>query len=207
MTIRKAEKKDIPFIVNAIIEIEKTADSDTFSNLFGSSEAETRTYLTEFLNDDENFDTELSLNTYSLVEIDDEPAGCCTLFFTDSNYYQNKSELFPIHLKPAHLQNFIDAVQDLPDTKEFSKNKFFLEYLYVNPKFRGMGVSKKLLEHLAAQTERLYLIPLENNNFAIEFYRRSGFVTYEMCARFPIDRQKKPVYPFNYKVMLYRDQI
>ncbi len=206
MKIRKATKDDIPFIVNAIIEIENTSESNTYNNLFGSDTQTTKEYLEQFLSDEENLDTELSLNTYSIVEIEGEKAGCCSLFFTDSNYHQNKSELFPIHLKMNHLENFIKNVKTLPDTKEISKNKYFLEYLFVDKKFRGYGVSKILIEHLAAQTDRLYLIPLEINKFAIDYYFRLGFVENETLKKFPIDRSENPIYPHNYKIVLYRDQ-
>ncbi|WP_449399786.1 hypothetical protein [Chryseobacterium wanjuense] len=81
MIIRPATKTDIPFIVDAIIAIEKTGDTDTFSNLFGTDEDTTRYYLEQFLLDDENLNTEFSLNTYSIVEIDGENAGCCCLFY------------------------------------------------------------------------------------------------------------------------------
>lgn len=206
MIIRKARKEDIPFIANAIIEVEKISDSNTYNNLFGSDTPTTKEYIEQFLLDEENLDTELSLNTYSIVEIDGKNAACCSLFFTDSDYYRNKSELFPIHLKRNHLEYFAETAKSLPDTKEISKNKYFLEYLFVDKKFRGYGVSKPLIEHLAAQTDRLYLIPLENNTFAIDYYRRLGFVDDDSVKAFPIDRSENPVYPHNYKIMLYRDQ-
>lgn len=206
MIIRKATKDDIPFIADAIIEIENTSESNTYNNLFGCDTSTTKEYLEQFLLDEENLDTELSLNTYCIVEIEGERAGCCSLFFTDSNYHQNKSELFPIHLKKEHLENFIKNVKTLPDTKEISKNKYFLEYLFVDKKFRGYGVSKILIEHLASQTDRLYLIPLETNTFAIDYYFRLGFVENETVKKFLIDRDENPIYPHDYKIMLYRNQ-
>lgn len=207
MKIRNATKDDIPFIVNAIIEIEKTSDSNTYNNLFGTETETTKEYLAAFLNDDENLDTELSLNTYSIVEVNGENAACCSLFFTDPNYYQNKSELFPVHLEKAHLENFVQTVKELPNTHQFSKNKYFLEYLFVAPAFRSKGISKPLIEYLAAKTPRLYLIPLVNNTFAVEYYKRMGFVLDQETGSFPIDRGLNPVYPYHEKVMLYRDQV
>jgi len=205
MNIRKATKEDIPFIVNAIIEIERISETNTFNNLFGSDTVTTKYYLEEFLKDEENFDTEFSLNTYSIVELDGQAAACCSIFFTSSDYYQSKSELFPIHLKKVHLDIFIKNVKSLPDTKKISSNKYFLEYLYVEDRFRSRGISKPLIEYLVNQTDRMYLIPLVNNTFAINYYKRLGFIEHESVKTFPIDREENPIYPYRYKTMLYRD--
>ncbi|KQT15529.1 hypothetical protein ASG31_14815 [Chryseobacterium sp. Leaf404] len=205
MTIRKANIGDIPFIVNAIMEIENFGDKNTFNNLFGTDTQTTKKYLTAFLQDEENFGTEFSLNTYTIVEYDGDLAACCSIFFTNAEYYQNKSELFPIHLGKEHLQNFIKNAKDLPDTKKISSNKYFLEYLFVAPSFRSMGISKPLIENLCSQTDRMYLIPLENNRFAIEYYRRLGFTQDEVVKKFRIHTDENPIYPHSYKIMLYRD--
>lgn len=205
MNIRKANQSDIPFIVNAIVEIESFSGTNTFNNLFGTDTETTKKYLEEFLKDDENFDTEFSLNTYSIVEVDGERAACCSIFFTNSEYYQNKSELFPIHLKKEHLDKFIENARSLPETKKISTNKYFLEYLFVAPDFRSKGISKPLIQHLVNQTDRMYLIPLENNSFAIEYYRRLGFLDDENVKRFPIHNLENPIYPYSHKIMLYRD--
>ncbi|MCX8533615.1 GNAT family N-acetyltransferase [Chryseobacterium luquanense] len=205
MNIRKANKTDIPFIVNAIVEIENFSDTNTFNNLFGTNIETTKSYLETFLNDDENLNTEFSLNTYSIVEFDGERAACCSIFLTNSDYYQNKSELFPIHLKKEHLNIFIENAKSLPETKKISTNKYFLEYLYVDKDFRSKGISKPLIEHLVNQTDRMYLIPLVNNTFAIEYYKRLGFSEDENVGIFPIDREENPIYPYSHKIMLYRD--
>lgn len=205
MIIRKANKTDIPFIVNAIMEIENFEDQNTFNNLFGTDTETTKKYLAAFLEDDENFDTEFSLNTYSIVEYDGERAACCSIFFTDNEYYQNKSELFPIHLEKKHLEHFFSNAKTLPETKKISTNKYFLEYLFVAPEFRSKGISKPLIEHLVNQTDRMYLIPLENNEFAIDYYRRLGFQDDENVKRFAIHTPENPIYPYSHKIMLYRD--
>jgi ribosomal protein S18 acetylase RimI-like enzyme len=207
MIIRNAKKEDIPFIVNAIIEIEKFSDTNTFNNLFGSDTETTKKYIEEFLNDDENFDTEFSLNTYSIVELDGETAACCCLFYTNFDYYQNKSELFPIHLNKLHLGKFLENAKSLPDTKKISTNKYFLEYLFVDPKVRSRGISKPLIEYLRNQTDRLYLIPLATNTYAIDYYKRMGFVEDESVKIFPIDRAENPIYPHSHKIMLYKDNV
>lgn len=207
MEIRKAQQKDISFIVNAIIEIESFDETNTFNNLFGTKTEQTKKYLESFLSDEENVGNEYALNTYSIVEIDGTNAACCSLFYTDSEYYQKKSELFPIHLQRSHLFTFFENVKNLPDNKRILTHKNFLEYLFVSRAFRNKGISKPLIENILSRTDRLYLIPLKNNNFAIEYYKRLGFILNDEIQTFPIDTAENSIYPDSKKVMLYKDNI
>ncbi len=206
MEIRKARKSDIPFIVNAIIDIENFEGTNTFNNLFGTDTETSKNYLEAFLEDEENLGNEFSLNTYYIVEVDGENAACCSLFYTDSDYYQSKSELFPIHLQKNHLKVFFENVKNLPDNKKTLTNKHFIEYLYVHQSFRNQGISKPLIENIVSKTDRLYLLALANNTFAIEYYLRLGFVLNEEINSFPIDWENS-IYPHNIKVMLYKNNV
>ncbi len=205
MNIRKATKSDIPFIVNAIIEIESFDGTNTFNNLFGTETEQTKKYLEAFLSDEENLGNEFALNTYSVVEIEGQNAACCSLFFTDSEYYQSKSELFPIHLEKNHLHHFFENVRNLPDNKKILNHKNFLEYVFVAKNFRNKGISKPLIEHHLSEVDRLYLVALTNNIFAIDYYKRFGFVLDEETPTFPIDTTENSIYPDSKKVMLYKD--
>lgn len=207
MNIRKATKSDIPFIVNAIIEIESFDDTNTFNNLFGTETAQTKKYLEAFLSDEENLGNEFALNTYSIVEIEGENAACCSLFFTDSEYYQSKSELFPIHLEKNHLHHFFENVKNLPDNKKILTHKNFLEYVFVAKDFRNKGISKPLIEHHLSQVDRLYLVALANNIFAIDYYKRFGFILDKETPTFSIETGKNSIYPDSKKVMLYKDNV
>lgn len=205
MIIRKAQKKDIPFIVNAIIEIEKTNDnSNTFNNLFACNTETTKNYLEQFFLDEENLDTELSLNTYIIAEINGETAGCCCLIYMDINYYEQKSEIFPIHLNKLHLEKFINTVKTLPNTKQFAIDKHFLEYLYVSEKYRGEGVSKEIIYYFFSKTEILFLMPLINNTFAIKYYEKLGFQEVQNIKTFFIEQPNQKIYPCDTKIMLYK---
>lgn len=207
MNIRKATKSDIPFIVNAIIEIESFDGANTFNNLFGTETEQTKKYLEAFLSDEENLGNEFALNTYSIVEIEGENAACCSLFFTNSEYYQSKSELFPIHLEKNHLHHFFENVKNLPDNKKILTHKNFLEYVFVAKNFRNKGISKPMIEHHLSQVDRLYLVALANNIFAIDYYKRFGFIVDEETPTFPIDTAKNLIYPDSKKVMLYKDNL
>ncbi|MDC8106311.1 GNAT family N-acetyltransferase [Chryseobacterium sp. PTM-20240506] len=208
ISIRKATKDDIPLIIKGILAIEShpISLSDTYSNIFGSDIDTTKEYLNQFFLDDENFDTELSLNTYTIAEVDGIAAGCCALILTNVNYYQNKSELFPIHLKGDHLSSFIHKAKNLPETKSYSENKYLIQYVFVDDLFRGKGVAEFLLKHIISEmknlTDELYIDVLESSPHLIQYYAKFGFSKYETME---IDTQENKVYPSIKKVILKKN--
>ncbi|MCY0969576.1 GNAT family N-acetyltransferase [Chryseobacterium wangxinyae] len=204
MIIRKATYEDIPFLIKGILAIENTGNSNTFSNMFETDYQTTYNYLKQFFLDEENLNTELSLNVYSVAEVEGETSGFCALIHTDSNYYQNKSELFPIHLKTEHLNSFIKNVRCLPDTKNHSENKFFIENIFVNENFRGRGIGKSLIEYQLReiQADKAYLNVLQNNIKALRYYKKLDFQEYLI---FSIDNPENKIYPSTQKIILYKN--
>lgn len=206
MIIRKATYADIPFLIKGILAIENTGDSNTFSNMFETDYQTTYDYLEQFFLDEENYDTEFSLNTYTIALIDGEPAGMCAFIFTDSNYYQNKGELFPIHLKPEHLNSFIKNAKILPDIRKYQENKRLLEYLFVDNQFRGKGVADELINHMTSLAKeinhQLYLDVLESSPFLFKFYAKFDFKPTET---FSIDTPENKIYPCVQKTLLCKN--
>ncbi|GAA5093159.1 hypothetical protein GCM10023210_23120 [Chryseobacterium ginsengisoli] len=206
MIIRKATREDIYFIIKGIFAIENTGETNTFSNMFETDNQTTYNYLEQFFLDEENFDTEFSLNSYTIAEVDGEHAGMCALIFTDSNYYQNKGELFPIHLKSEHLNSFIENAKLLPSIRNHQENKKFLEYLFVDDKFRGKGVADELINHLATEAQQtnreLYLDVLESSPFLFKFYAKFDFKPTET---FSIDNPENKIYPCIQKTLLCKN--
>lgn len=205
MSIRKADKADIPLIIKGILAIETNPEtlSDTYSNIFGTDVLITKEYLNQFFLDEENFDTELSLNTYTIVEVDGKPAGCCALIFTDITYYQNKSELFPIHLKSDHLNSFINNAKALPETKSYTENKYLIQYVFVDDNFRNKGIAEYLLKHVISQAEgkttELYIDVLQTSPHLITYYAKFGFEEYKTIH---IDTPENKIYPSVKKIIL-----
>ena len=205
MIIRKAQIEDIPYLVDAIISIEECKNSDTFSNLFGCNSVQTKEYLKSFFLDNENLDNEFSLNSYIIAEIDNEYAGSASLIKTNADYYQNKSDLYPIHLQKEHLLAFINNVKTietlleeydeinnvktLPTTKNTSDDLFFIEYIFVNQKYRGKGIANKLIDEIAQKNKlrEVYLNVMDNNLNAINAYKKIGFKEYKTVEIDTID--------------------
>lgn len=203
MKIRKAFKSDIPFIVNAILEIEKTENLNTYSNLFSVDNQTAFNYLEQIFLDDENLHTELSLNTFSVAEIDGILAGCCSHIFTDQEYYLNKSEIFPVHLNNPDLQNFMKNALTLPNQKSASEKKHFVEYIFVSEKYRRMGIAEKMINYQMEiiSANIIYINVMSNNNVAVKYYKKLGFK--EDC-KVTIDTLENKIFPCAEKIILFK---
>lgn len=201
MIIRKAAEKDIPFLIKGILEIEAKGSSNTYNNLFSVDTATIEKYLTQFFLDEENLDTELSLNRFIIAEIDGNAAGFCTLIFTDAEYYRSKSEIFPVHLEKKDLEALIDNAKTLPDHRSVSENKHFIEYIYVDENFRKRGIAKKMIEHQTSKIDSpaVYINVFEDSTDVIRYYKSLGF---EEWLRTEIDTPENRIYPSVRKVIL-----
>lgn len=203
MMLRDAKKEDIPFIIDGILEIEKTENSNSYNNLFGTDTEETKKILSAFFNDEENFDTELSLNSFAVAEIDGEIAGCCSKIFTNQDYYRNKGELFPIHLSSDVLKIFMNNAQTVPDSRAISENKSFVEYIFVSKFFRKKGVAEALIQKSIEKinSEIVYINVFSTNDYAIEYYCKLGF---EKFKEVKIDENPPRFYPSAEKLIMVK---
>ena len=67
------------------------------------------------------------------------------------------------------LVGLINAIDD-------SELTAYVHYLCVDPQFQGMGIGKKLLEHIKEKyKEYLYIILIAENEPLIKYYRQNGF--------------------------------
>lgn len=205
MNFRKAELKDVPALVNAIIEIEKTEKSDTFSNLFGTNINQTKEYLTSFFLDSENFGNEFSIDTYIIAEIDNEYAGSCSLIYTNNEYHINRSDLFLIHLKKEHLDLFANNIKNLPHSKD-TLNMYFTEYIFVDKNHRRKNVTKNMIDEVIKNNKlkEVYVNVLQNNIAAIETYKKIDFHYY---LNIEIDNHENKIFPCKIKNVMRRDII
>ena len=203
MKIRKAVESDIPFIVDAILEIEKSGDSNTYNNLFSTDTATTKNYLRNILKDEENLDTELSLNTFYVVEIEHNVVGCCSHIYTSKQYYVNKGETFSFHLDPNHLTNFVNNAKDLP-SQEISHDKHFIEYVLIAEEQRGKGLVGKLMQYVIDEIKinPLYINIFSNNDVACKAYEKLGFQKY---LEVDLDTSENKIYPSLTKIIMIKE--
>lgn len=56
-----------------------------------------------------------------------------------------------------------------------SRSRGFIDALFVDPQFQGMGYGKQLLDHAKAGSRVLQLSVFAQNPRAVKFYQREGF--------------------------------
>jgi putative acetyltransferase len=107
-------------------------------------------------------------------------------------------------LRPLILEHYFDAVTlHCARTEEEHIAGFSgvhegkLEMLFVAPEARGGGVGRLLVEHAIDQCGATQVDVNEQNEQAVGFYRKMGFV---VTGRSPLDGQGKP-YPLLHMVL------
>lgn len=203
MVIRKATENDIPFIIMAILDIEKKGNTNTYNSLFSCDNQTTISYLKSIFEDNENIGTELSLTSFYILESDDTAIGCCSHIYTNNEYYNNKGELFTIHLQPSHLKTFIENAKSLPIQID-SRNKHFIEYVFISKEYRGRGLVAKLMKHVITEINisPIYINVFTNNEIALKSYEKLGFERY---TEVNIDSEKNNIYPTKKKIIMIKN--
>jgi GNAT superfamily N-acetyltransferase len=101
----------------------------------------------------------------------------CEKIKNDINTYSNNSYLYIEDDTIAGMIMAKSAGNNVPD-----KSTCEIEYLSVNPDYKGQGIATSLVEHLKKKCngsfDCLYLTVYENNSGAIAFYEKMGFSPY-----------------------------
>jgi GNAT superfamily N-acetyltransferase len=165
--IRSATVDDIPFIVEAIINAEKSGTEIlSYTTISGLTEEETRCKLAEILKE-ETDGCELSVSSFLLAEVDGKVAAGLGAWIEGSGGISSqdlKRDLiccfFPesCFKKAASASPIVDDL-DIPR----SLDTIQIEIVYVKPEYRGYKLSGLLLNK---QIERLLLI--DNNISEVE---------------------------------------
>ncbi len=185
--IRKATINDIDFIIETIIEAEKSGtDKLSFCNIFNLSELEVKNLLNDILNKDVT-GQELCISDYLVYIINNEYAGAC------ASWIEAISGTSAAVLKADLLFEFVPRSNLTEATKKFSlikgltieREPFSLQIAnaYVRKKFRGKGIIGKLIhEHVEnlkknnPAVKKVQLRPTKTNEKACNAYAKIGFV-------------------------------
>lgn len=195
--IRQATLNDISFLVDTIIEAEKSGTSTlTYTTIFGLSEVETREYIAKML-EEEIEGCELSVSGFILAEKNGSIAGAVGSWFEGS-------EGLPSNILKGNLLSFI-----LPSTcheraRNLSNvvNDLHIEYInytiqiglvFVAPEARGKGLVTLLIDQTIRMLKEKYpganeaYIQVFGNNLpAIRAYEKAGFeIIYRKNASLP----------------------
>lgn len=188
MKIRQANEKDIEFLIEAIIEAEKSGtDILSYSTLFDLSESEVKSTLREILSEDIP-GQELCISGFLIAEIDNQLVGASCSWVEGEN--GNVSKINKANLlvwffgkeKCDHAAQHFHFLRDLNFERE--SGTLQLECVYTKNGYRGKGIVWQLFkEHFKVHKSRIselkkaQLIVAANNESALKAYKKQGFYT------------------------------
>jgi ribosomal protein S18 acetylase RimI-like enzyme len=187
-TIRPAIPDDIPFLVDTIIEAEKSGTSVlTYTTIFGLTEAEARECIAKML--EEGVDgCELSVSGFILAEKDNQIAGAVGEWIEGSEGIPSgilKGNLLRYTLPPQCFEKASTLNKIVNDLHiEYVTNTIQIGLVYVAPEARGKGLVSILIDHKIdslkesnPHVKEAYVQVFGNNLPAIRAYEKAGFET------------------------------
>jgi len=193
-SFRKARSADIPFLVDTIIEAEKSGtDILTYTTIFGLSEIKTRECITSML-EEEVEGCELSVSSFLLAELDSEIVGSVAAWIEGSDG-------IPSTILKANLLNYTLPKDSLERASKLSpvvrdlhiENKpgtLQIGLVYVKQAARGRNLASAMIDRTILEHQdnhpglsQVYIQVFENNMAAIRAYIKAGFfVCYSKTA-------------------------
>jgi ribosomal protein S18 acetylase RimI-like enzyme len=186
ITLRYAEQRDIDFVVKAIVESLKSGtETIVYCKLFNINVEQFMEIAKKMLSEDfEGHD--FHLGSFLIAEVDDIPAGTCIA------WVEYSSGIASSIIRANLLLEFIegDLLKDLHDKFNLmhqthldrEKNNLQIEFVYVDPKFRGKGIAPLIIEsHIERLKKRFpdiskaQVIASKTNDNALKAYQKIGF--------------------------------
>jgi ribosomal protein S18 acetylase RimI-like enzyme len=197
-SLRFANEQDIPFLVDTILEAEKSGTPRCgLSNLLGLTEEQTRLGLTKMLTE-EIEGCEFSTTEFAVATFENRPVAAFCGWIEGENEDQQPSAVLKSNLiihgfgtsVIPHLQKhkqLLSAIQlnRTPGTHQ-------VEYAFVKAEHRGNRLIDQLIHflhsHARQKKEDLHFAQVQvyaNNTKAIEVYRRMGYEPLEKAVYSP----------------------
>lgn len=184
--IRTAVEKDIDFIIETIIEAEKSGtDKISYCNVFEISEIEFKMILRNILEEDIE-GQELCLSGFLVADSNGNPAGAVCSWVEAKEGSSSaiiKASILHFFIKKENIEKASAKSELLEElTIERESGSIQIESVYVHNNFRGMGVSGMLIlenikKHLCEddKIEKVQIQVAGNNEAALRSYRKLGF--------------------------------
>ncbi len=186
LTFRQATFKDVDFIIQAIIEAEKSgSDKISYCTLFDLSLENLQTALKEILSED--FEgQQLCVSGFQIAAIEGKNVGtCCTWIegFEGMSSAIITGSLLGEYFPQINFQIGAEKSELLKTMSiEREKGTLQIESVFTLPEFRGKGIFRELLkQHIKNQLikkpdlNKAQIILAESNKEALAAYQKSGF--------------------------------
>jgi ribosomal protein S18 acetylase RimI-like enzyme len=184
--IHKATHKDLDFIVDTIIEAEKSGtEKISYCNIFEINESDLRSIIRNILEEDIE-GQELCLSGFMVAESEGKAAGAvCSWVEAKEGSPSSiiKASILHYFIKKENLEKASSKKEMLELLNiEREPGTIQIESVYVHNNFRGMGVSGMLVlenikKHLCLddKLEKVQIQLAGNNDSAFNSYRKLGF--------------------------------
>jgi len=194
MQIRKAEAKDIPFLIQAIIEADKSnTNRSSYCSLLCISEEEFRWGLSQIFEEELEF-CEFGLDAFAVIEVDGVIAAACAGWVEEGAglpSWQLRMMAIQSVFSSTQIQSFIQNAKIFHSISlSRTKGSLQIESVFISEKFRGLGFLFHLIEfHINFAKEKgipfqfVELLTYQNNLMAEKAYQKIGFipVTHSNC--------------------------
>lgn len=212
-TIRQATIEDVAFLVDTIIEAEKSGTSIlTYTTIFGLAEVEAREYIARML-EEEIDGCELSISGFILAEKDGKISGAVGAWLEGSEGIPSnvlKGNLLNYLLPSSCLEKAISLNNIVRDLHiEYKSDTIQIGLVYVAPEARGKGLVPALINYRISMLKEKYIHANEayiqvfgNNLPAIRAYEKTGFrIIFTKNASLP---ETKDYMPDTTKVLMQK---
>jgi hypothetical protein len=171
LVFRNAVSDDIPFLVNTIIEAEKSGtDKLTYSTVFGLTDGESAKYIGDMLSEEID-GCELSVSSFLIAEKEGKTAGALSSWIEGSTGVSSsllKANLLKYVLPEHcffHMMEINPIIQEL--NIEYIDNTFQLGAGFVPQEYRGDRILSKLI---AEAIRRLSIMKPDINEIYAQIY-------------------------------------
>jgi ribosomal protein S18 acetylase RimI-like enzyme len=208
---RNATFADIPFLVETIVEAEKSGSGVlSYSEIFGLSEEEVRIFIEKMLFEDVD-DCELSISSFKVVLSNNRIVGAVSAWIEGYNGV-------PSVILKGNLLNFVFPKGSIERAKSYhpllkqlhldnKKNTIQIGLVYVIEEFRGRGLVQFLLDYhinslneIKQNIESIFVQVFSNNTSAIKTYIKYGFEIVD--SKKSIDNRIISLLPSNEKFLM-----
>ena len=184
--IRKATEADKEFLITSILEAEKSGGNViSYCAIFNITEDELRTALGNMLDEDME-GQELNISGFLVAEVDGERAAALNTWVENANGMSSSMIKSNLLMYFIDRQAILNAAPSMALMNEVAihrdDNALQIECVYTAEKYRGMGLSSKLInEHIRQKQEagatfdKVQVILLKNNESAQRAYAKAGF--------------------------------
>jgi ribosomal protein S18 acetylase RimI-like enzyme len=188
ITVRNAKLSDIPFLVETIIEAEKSGTSIlSYTTIFGLEENEAKKYIGLML-EEEIDGCELSVSSFLVADIENKSVGAVCAWVEGKDGVSSstlKGNLLRFTLPQKCFRTITELNNLIKELHiDYVTNTIQIGLVYITKEARGTGLVQRLLlekiEQLKTENPHIqeaYVQVFGNNLAAIKAYEKVGFST------------------------------